>query len=187
MCLLAVIHQMVNVFPFFAGKRYAFYNLYAIPEVLLSFTFLWLLVDHKKNFSRLLFLFVLAFLILFIFLFQKHDFTKRFFVECVAISNLMVVCGVLMIIYNTIKYEDFTIIKNQPESYFVLGLLFYAPLTVIIFTLWNFIHSHPDSEIQILNNIHSIANFIMYLLFALGIFMNRHLAKNQYLKARINR
>lgn len=183
MSLLAVIPQMISIMPYFKGKRYIYYNLYTIPEILFSFIFLWLLMDKKRPSNHLIKLFLPIFFGVFIWLLFREDITKRFFFECVAICNLMVVFGVLNIIYHAIQSNSIIIKKNQPENYFITGLFFYAPLTVIIYSLWNFLQSHPDSAVQKLNIIHAIANTTMYALFACGIamdakagnFKNKHL------------
>ncbi len=169
MSLLAVIPQMISIIPYFKGKRYIYYNLYTIPEILFSFTFLWILMDKKKPSNHLIKLFLPIFFGVFIWLLLREDISKRFFFECVAICNLMIVYGVLNIIYHAIQSNSITIKSNQPESYFITGLFFYAPLTVIIFSLWNFLQSHPDSVVHNLYIIHSITNSVMYALFAFGI------------------
>jgi len=169
MSLLAVIPQMIRIIPYFSGNRYIYYNLYTIPELLFSFFFLWQLTDKSKTFNHFIKLFIPIFFLVFIWLLLREDFTKRFFFECVAICNMMVVYGVLSIIYNAIKSNSIVISGNRPENYFIIGLFFYAPLTVVYYTLWNFLQSHQDSAVKSLNLIHSIANITMYCLFAWGL------------------
>jgi len=171
LCLLAVVPQMVRMMPVFDGKRYLAYNLYTIVEAALSAVFLLQLYKRKVLMRRLVLVFTALYTIVFGLLLVQHGMVARFFYECVAICNLMVTAGILLIIYNAVQNQRVILLWRQPESFFIVGLFFYAPVTVLVYTLWNFLISHPQATVAQVWIIHHIANLSMYLLFAIGIML----------------
>jgi len=84
----------------------------------------------------------------------------------------MVVFGVLNYLYYIIKSNSTILKRNLYEIMYVAGLFSYAPLTVVYFSLWNFLQSHQNYAVHKLNIIHSITNTTMYVFFTVGIVMD---------------
>ncbi|TAD94021.1 MAG: hypothetical protein EAY75_00505 [Bacteroidetes bacterium] len=171
LCLLAVVPQMVRIMSVFDGRRYFAYNVYSIVEVVLSALFLIQLHKRKVFMRQLVVVFIGAYMLVFGLLLAWHGMVGRFFYECVAMCNLMVTAGVMLVIYKAIQNQRVILLWRQPESFFIVGLFFYAPVTVLVFTLWNFLHTHPQATVAQVWIIHHIANFSMYVLFAIGLML----------------
>lgn len=172
MSVLACLPQMAKIAPFMNGKRYAFYNFYVPIEFFLS-AFLLLRILKAKTLFCTIILFTFFFIGFYSWLVCGKNFSSHFFSECVAITNLMIVTGILFIIYHAIREDLFSLNWKHPDTYYTIGLFFYAPITVVIYTFWNTFQVY-EKEFSDLRVIHYTANALMYFLFAIGIYKNFH-------------
>ncbi len=169
MTVCAVIPQLIRYFTNNTWIRYLAYNLYILAEF--SFTvgcFLVLLGWNKGIKKNFILLYALSYLLLYIYFATARGFGV-FFSELVCLNNLFVVACILITCYIEVKIDGTSIISlSHPYFLFFIGWMLYAPITLIMFALWNFLKRNPDSVLQNLWIIHHLGNSIMYLLFTVG-------------------
>lgn len=172
MSALAAIPQLVRYISFMDGYRMLFYNLYQLTEL---FFCVWLFSEllHRSFAMKIVTVgYVLLFACIYSILLTKFDIKSRFFNECVCITQLYIVSCVLKIVYSAVYNGNLSTSLKKPENYYVLGFFFYAPFTVLIYALWQFLMQHKNSPLQNVWIIHHVCNALMYCIFGLGIYLD---------------
>lgn len=158
-----------------------FYNLYTPIE----FIVYWFLLRKKITLSsRRTFLNATA-VIFFVFsayLIWAFGIQTRFLNEWVIANNVFQVLWIGLCLLEYYHAEDAIIDLAQPFFWYLLGIICYAPCTVIFYSLWYFIRNHPDEQFHVLNAIHHIFNILLYIFFAIGMLKNRDSLKVQPLE-----
>lgn len=145
------------------------YNIYMLSEFALTVFYFWIVLAEKDRLRRNLIIpYSFIFLTLYFILANVYGFGV-FFSELVCLSNVFVLICILICYYTEVKTEGISILSPlNPHFLYFAGWMIYVPITLLMFSLWNFLERNPDSLLQNLWIIHSIGNIGMYLLFALA-------------------
>jgi len=148
------------------------YNLYTPAEFFLLFMVFRKHIEVEKN--RLLLNITAGFYTLAsLFFIAYFGLLKNFIPEWAALNNLIYTLWILTVILEQYRYtNNYSLDFNSPFLWFVMGLLFYAPCTAMIFSMWNYIENTDASPLKI---VHAIFNINMYLLFAVGFWKDKQL------------
>jgi hypothetical protein len=151
------------------------YNLYTPAEFLLFFSIFYRHVENSKNLLLLKATFM-AYVTLSIFFIVHFNITKDFISEWAILNNICYTAWILIIFFEQYAYTNSKSLDfHDPFFWYVMGLLFYAPCTAMIFSMWNFIQKDNNS---LLKMIHEIFNINMYILFAIGFLKEYRLNKS---------
>lgn len=148
------------------------YNLYSICEIVLMF----ILFLDKITYPKLRMIFnitTIAAGIYCLLMIAWHGFPERFINELAGMNNLIYTVWILLVILEQYETEEGRINKEIPFFWYLIGLLLYAPCTILVFSLWDYIKQHPDSILNQLFSIQSIFNITMYTLFTIGILKSK--------------
>lgn len=174
--VLATIPQLLKPFVFNHRLLDAIYNLYTPCEFILFFVLFNSKVYHPLRKRIILTTFVSG-LLLIILSMIWFGINGRFLNELVCLSNLLYTSWILLVILDQYETEDAKIDASTPFFWYLTGLLFYAPCTILIFSLWYYIKEHPESILTPLLIIHNIFNLTMYILFTKGIWKDYQVNK----------
>ncbi|WPQ63644.1 hypothetical protein SIO70_02050 [Chitinophaga sancti] len=164
---LATIPQILRAFISSGPVLNMVYNAYTICEVIL---YCLLFSDKINHYNRNRIFIITAMVILFcnVVLTICNGLQERFISELVCLDNIAYTVWLLLIILDQYDAEDKGIDPNMPFFWYLLGLLLYAPCTMLIYSLWSYIKNHPDSALNQLWVIQYIFNITMYVLFSVG-------------------
>lgn len=166
--LFAAFPQMANFF--LPSIQNIFYNSYTVLEFSLTLFFFYSLLHGKKE-RTFLRISVLLFTIYYTFLIASFGIARRFINEIVCLDNFFYTLFVLLIIYKEFDEETTVFKLEQADFYFLIGLLFYAPITVFIFSTWHYIHSSRSAFAITAKVVNDISNTSLYLFFSAGIMV----------------
>ncbi|WP_143081088.1 hypothetical protein [Chitinophaga rupis] len=170
--LLATIPQLLRFYIKEMPMLYFAYNIYTPLE----FAGLYGLF-HNKFFSpwalRIFKIAAIAYVFITIVIVGLLGLIHRFLNEWVCLNNLVYTIWILVFIIQE-YYEEplYQVNLRRPFFWYLSGLFFYAPCTLLIFSLWHYIKSMPGSSLSYLLIIHSVFNINMYLLFTIGFWMD---------------
>lgn len=170
---LATIPQLLRAFMMKGSALNISYNLYTICEVVLFYC---LFVNKLFSYSRkrvFVFSGLLA-LLCNVCMILVYGLMERFISELVCLNNFIYTVWMLLIILDQYATDDWEINPSMPFFWYLLGLLLYAPCTMLIYSLWPYIKRYPDSILSQLWVIQYIFNIIMYVLFAAGFLHERN-------------
>ncbi|MFB6454692.1 hypothetical protein ACE38W_05415 [Chitinophaga sp. Hz27] len=180
---LAAIPQLLRAFISAGPLLNLAYNLYTITEITLICCLLYPKVINpgRKKIFTITTVLVTVFNILAVIWFGL---SARFISEAVSVNNLVYTIWILLIILDQYEITD-GIRIGSPFFWYLTGILLYAPCTMLVFSLWQYIKIHPDSVMTKLWIIQSIFNITMYGLFTIGIWKDQktHQAKVIYQRA----
>lgn len=155
------------------------YNIYTPLEfVLISSLLFKKVIGHRKR-QSLFWIPVAIYVALSLFLLLRFSIFVRFVSEWVVASNIVYTFWLLTILLTLYAESDYLLLPRSAFFWFYVALLFYAPCTVIVFSLWSYINSHPNTPVTNLWTIHHFFNISMYVLFSVGFIKDRQF----YLKA----
>jgi hypothetical protein len=150
--------------------KYLTYNLYTPIEFILLFIVFYKNIKSKKSFTLLISTLVIY--ILFTIFFICYFKITVFIPEWVAVNNLIYTAWILAIFLEQYKFSNEKNLDfKTPFFWYVMALLFYAPCTAMIFSMWVYIESTTSP----LTIIHAIFNINMYVLFAIGFWKDKKL------------
>jgi len=165
---LATIPQLMRAFILKGPMLNTTYNLYTLAEIALIGRLLYPKIIHKHR--QRLFIITTCLVTLFnIGIVGWNGLSARFISEAVSVNNLVYTGWILLIILDQYEVTD-GISPSQPFFWYLTGILLYAPCTMLVFSLWQYIKIHPDSLMTRLWVIQSIFNITMYGLFTIGIW-----------------
>lgn len=152
------------------------YNLYTPVEFILLFILFF--SNIKKKCFREIFYFTFAvFFGSLILAISFFGLANKFISELVCIANILYCLWILLIILEQYGSDSFIITFRKPFFWYMAGVFLYAPCTLLIFSLWNYIKKNPDSFLNNLWIIHHVFNILMYLMFSVGLIKDRCLKK----------
>ena len=175
--LLATIPQVMQAVWHGSSYRNLSFNLYTVLEFVVMIQVLQARVV-RKGWRLVMYGLVAVFAMACIFLFFARGIGNSFISELVCLSSaayLVLLLAILQEVYvlNLPFFE-----KQDPFTYFFAGILPYVAVTLIFFALYNKIQeSDHDSPWRIMNTFHSVLNSLMYLLFAIGFWVNYKTSK----------
>jgi hypothetical protein len=169
---LAAIPQLMQAVWHGNPYRNLLFNLYTIAEFVVMIQVLKMKITRRD--SRIM-LHVLSglFVVACVFFFSARGIGNSFISELVCLNS-----GIYLIILLAILREVYVLNlpffeRQDPFTYFFAGLLPYVGATLIFFALYNKIQeSAKDSPWRIMNSFHSVLNSLMYLLIAVGFWVD---------------
>lgn len=153
------------------------YNLYIIADCLLWFYYFYTLEKYKLKRKLIFALFIInSLLITYFFLNENID--QKFIYQLVCINSFLHLLNITNYFYSLSLAKEPVFLARVPSFWFSTGLFFYAACTFLIFFFYAKINSHfSKGELNQLWQIHGFFNFLMYLLFTIGLLKNKsHLA-----------
>ena len=108
---------------------------------------------------------------------------SRFYNEFVCWDSLLQIFWVLSYFYEKYKYNAVSAFEREPLFWFCLGILIYAPTTYFHFAYFKIIRVDKSPEVANLWNLHSLLNGLMYMIFFIGIIVNRKRASRYEVRA----
>lgn len=169
--LVALIPQLMTAFV--VNDKGAFnlaYNLYTPIE----FAILFLIFRQKfrSNSHRFWVLFsAIIYLGFCIFYFIRFGLVERFIGELVAVNNVIYMVWILAIFRQEFSEEETFIEISNPFIWYLIALILYAPCTIITLSLYHYIRNPETPIFRDLVIIQDIFNILLYILFAVGLFM----------------
>ena len=168
MVCLATIPQLVRFFVSSKTMINLTFNLYAIAEFFFIYLFFHLISNKNKILTFCLRLLATLFIISYLIILNFKGILNQFFNEIVCLNNLSITLCILLVILDKIG-NDIEITLSNAQRFFLAGMMAYAPITIFIFSLWNYLKSHPGSSLQNLWLIHHFCNSFMYFAFTIGL------------------
>lgn len=143
------------------------YNLYTPAEFFLLFIVFYKHIENKKN-KLLLKITSIIYILFSLFFIFYFNIASHFIPQWAALNNLIYTSWILTVFLEQYRYSNEKNLDfSSPFLWYIMGLLFYAPCTAMIFSMWTYIESNNDSLFKI---IHGIFNINMYILFSVGFF-----------------
>jgi hypothetical protein len=160
------------------GKKHSIelYNIYTLIEVLLYALFFHKHIGTRKN--KIILLTLVGLFFLRAFSYSKLNLFSRFYYEWVSYSNLLYLLLVILFLYEKYQSQNFALSPKNQNFWYCVGLLIYAPTTFLMFMLYTKVSVNQKATYSYLWSIHDIFNTLMYLLFAIGMYMNYCRSKN---------
>jgi hypothetical protein len=153
------------------------FNLYTPLEFYLFFSVFYNHVENEKN-RLLLKITAVVYTIASLFFVSYFDISRKFIAEWVALSNIIYTAWILIIFFEQYAYSNHKSLDFQDYFFwYILGLLFYAPCTSMIFSMWKYIHQDHNSLLMI---VHAIFNINMYILFTVGFYKEYSLKRSAW-------
>lgn len=171
---LATLPQMAH--RFLPDGKEIFYNAYTIAEFSLTLCFFYTFFTGKIE-RVVIYSCLVVFAIVYLSMVKNYGIGERFLSEMVCFDNMVYTGFSLYILYKLFDEEQPVINLSSPEFYFLLGILFFAPITVFVFSIWDYIHNSHSAFATTARFIKHISNTILYLLFSVAFlkcYYNRH-------------
>ena len=170
--VLAAIPQLLSAFIDNSSLLNIVYNIYTPIEFFLLFLLFKNNLYEKRNKRILLFQSVFYLITVFIII-TFFSISKNFISEWVCLNNLIYTSWILLVIIEQYKINENKIDSNTSFFWYLIGLLLYAPCTLLIFSLWYYIRNNPGSVLNNLWIIHHFFNILMYALFSIGLIKDK--------------
>lgn len=100
-------------------------------------------------------------------------FSARFHHELVCLNSIFEVLLVLVFCYEKYRADMDGPLSLEPVFWFSMGLLLYAPSTYFFFVFFPEVSDTKRTEMVPLWNIHHLLNATMYLIFSIGMYVNK--------------
>jgi hypothetical protein len=98
---------------------------------------------------------------------------ERFLNEWVCVNNICFTAWTLMFFTEEFKSEEGSRLSSKvPFFWYMTAYFFYAPCTLLLYSLWQFIKRNPDSVLINIWIIHNIFNTFMYVFFTVGFIID---------------
>lgn len=163
------IPQLLNFFqPCEELLNNVLYNLYTPLEFLLYgllFAKKWQDAAERKIFSISI---ILYFFLSIIFV-AKWGIEDDFIYSWAWTNNLIYVIWILVFLYGQYnKNVSLIFTPGVPFFWFLIGILLYAPCTMLVFSMWDFLYQNKSDTANTLRIIHAVFNINMYVFFTIG-------------------
>jgi hypothetical protein len=176
---LATAPQILTAFIMNTTALTIMYNLYSIVEFTLFFLFFRIRLKGSFELNQILNYSAVLYSIMAVVDVICFGVSNRFLNELVCFNNLMYILWVLLFFRHQYSSDTIEISSKNPGTWYLLGLAFYAPCTLLIFSFYHYIRDHPLSFLKNLWVIHNCFNIIMYVFFAIGLYIDA--TKKKYL------
>jgi hypothetical protein len=146
------------------------YNLYTPIEFLILYL---VFRDKFRTGTKRVWVLMSAFLYtgFCLFYFVRFGIEQRFIGELVAVNNVIYM-GWILAVFRQEFNEDLTFIEvSNPFTWYLIGLILYAPCTIITLSLYHYIRNPATPIFKDLVIIQDIFNILLYILFAVGLFL----------------
>lgn len=148
------------------------YNIYSVIE----FGILALVFERKFHgwmntwlFRRAVSVYFAGTLVFFVIKGVSGDFIN----ELVCLNNGLYMIWILFLLKEQYDNDTSPIRRNSPFAWYLLGVLIYAPCTIIVFALYHYIRNVSNPLRMNAWIIQSVCNILMYMLFTIGLFISR--------------
>jgi hypothetical protein len=151
------------------------YNLYKLVEMAV-FYFLFankFLLKSSRVVLQCSILLYLCFVVYYLF---SQGFAASFLNILVCINNCIYVLWILLLLKEQYQVKESFIVRSNPFMWYLLGILIYAPCSVVVFALYHYIREQENILIANLWIIQSICNILLYILFTVGLFIPKQKA-----------
>ena len=168
----ATIPQLASSLLPHKNDVWPYYNTYAVIDGVM-----WALIFFTNSRHRPVRQLIVGVSVLALFgtlaVFVAKGITNDFRNEVVCLNSLLQVVWVLTYIYERYITEDISRLEREPMFWFCMGLLLYAPVTYFLFVYYELIINPAYPHLSSLWTIHHLLNTCMYLIFSIGMYMNR--------------
>jgi hypothetical protein len=163
---LGAIPQLLP--PFKEDVQNVTYNLYTPLEFFMVYLLFY--NKYRTRLARLVFRGSVAVSILFSVLFWiRLGVSGRFISELVCVNNLLYTTWTLAFITEQFSADDMSRLSFRWTTFWYIAAYFlYAPCTILIYSLWDYINENRDSPLNDLRIIHYIFNISLYVFFTIG-------------------
>lgn len=147
------------------------YNLYTPAEFFL--TFLLFKDKFKKQLNKNILKSLMAlFIVASVVLCYYYNIKTRFINEWVCFANFVYTALILLLILEQYGQKENNSINDTFFLWYLVALFFYAPCTLLIFSLWQYLKSNQNSFLNNLWVIHHFFNIMMYVFFSVGFYID---------------
>jgi hypothetical protein len=146
------------------------YNLYTLVEMLV-FYFLFANKFLQKSSRMVVYVSVAAYLLIAFYFFISKGIAVEFLNTLVCVNNCIYMLWILLLLKEQYQAKETLIVKTNPFMWYLLGILIYAPCSVIAFALYHYMREQNSGIIANLWVIQSICNILLYILFTIGLFI----------------
>jgi hypothetical protein len=114
-----------------------------------------------------------------------YGITDHFLERWVCVNNLIYIFWIMTYLREQYSSDSFVIHKGNPFAWYILAFIIYSPCTILVFSLYYYIRDPHRAELMKLWLIQIICNILLYIFFAVGLFisrkgeMSRHYERNQ--------
>ena len=148
------------------------YNLYTPLEFLFLFRLFFNKFENPVNqiihkVSGLVYLLVSFFFVL------RFGMLARFLEYWVCVNNMLYIIWIMIFLKEQYNSDSYLIVLNSSFGWYILGLIVYAPCTLLVFCLYYYIRDPMQTNLLHLWLIQIICNIILYLLFTIGLFISK--------------
>ena len=172
--LLVLIATVPQILTFTINEHTALlnisYNLYTLVEMAV-FYFLFVNKFLQRSSKMVVHVFAFAYLLVAVYFFITKGITDDFLNTLVCINNCIYMLWILLLLKEQYQVKETLVVKSNPFMWYLLGILIYAPCSVIAFALYNYIREQESTIIANLWVIQSICNILLYILFTIGLFI----------------
>jgi hypothetical protein len=165
---LGSIPELLGQFTTDTLTRNIAYNLYTPFE----FAMLWVLYRDKfrSRLNRRIFRTTVRIYIgLSLLIVWYFGMAARFINEWVCVNNIIYTAWTLMVLAEEFSSEEGMRLNFQlPFFWYITAYFFYAPCTLLLYSLWHFIKQNPDSPLDNIWIIHNVFNTCLYVFFTVG-------------------
>ncbi len=151
------------------------YNLYIVADCVFWFICFFLLEQNKKKRLLITSFFVVNATVIFLF-FIINNITTTFLYQLICINSAFHILNITNYFYSLSLSKLPVYLTKTPSFWYAIGLFFYASCTFMIFFFYTKINAHfTKGQLNQLWQIHGFFNFLMYLLFTIGLLKNKYI------------
>lgn len=151
------------------------YNLYTLVEMVIIY-FLFINKFSQQGNKWVVYSSAVLYLFVALYFFINEGFAAKFLNTLVCINNSIYMLWILLLLKEQYQVKESFIVKTNPFMWYLLGMLIYAPCSVIAFALYHYIREQENVVIANLWVIQSICNILLYILFTIGLFIPKQKA-----------
>lgn len=174
--LLVVVAAVPQLLTFIINEHTAAlnisYNLYSLIEIVVFF-FLFMNKFLQSGSKIIVYLSAAAYLFVALYFFIAKGFAATFLNTLVCVNNCIYMLWILILLKEQYQVKETLIVKSNPFMWYLLGILIYAPCSVIAFALYHYMREDENTLVANLWIIQSICNILLYILFTVGLFIPR--------------
>ena len=148
------------------------YNLYTPVEFALAYGLFREKYERSIN-RRLLNLSALLYLVASLYFVVANGMMNQFIERWVCVNNLIYILWIMIFLKEQYSSDSFAIHKYNPFAWYILAFIIYAPCTLVLFCLYYYIRGPHRAELWNLWLIQIICNILLYLFFAVGLFISK--------------
>ncbi|HUB59613.1 MAG TPA: hypothetical protein VL978_02860 [Puia sp.] len=149
------------------------YNLYTPVEFILMYGLFRGKYEMRLN-KRLLWISAVIYGVISVWFIVVYGIRDHFLERWECLNSLIYIIWIMTFLKEQYTSDSFVIQKRNPFAWYVLAFIIYSPCTVLVFSLYYYIRRGPHhSALYNLWRIPIICNILLYLLFAVGLFISR--------------